>query len=468
MARVGSRFTSYLSPMPLTTNDQRLTTDSTIVAIATAPGLGAIAIVRLSGPEAFAMAARLAPSVEVARAREAQLVALVGPDGEAIDQALVTCFPAPHSFTGDDTVEFSVHGGVLVPGLVVAAIVAAGARMAEPGEFTRRGVLNGKLDLLQAEAVGDLISATAPGQAMVALRQLDGALSRRIAALREETLQAQALLAYAVDFPEEDDGPVAPERPVAAVRGLMAQLEGLLATAADGERVRQGALVVLAGPPNAGKSTLFNALLGSERALVTEIPGTTRDAIEADTTVEGWPVRLVDTAGLRNTNDRLEAMGVEVSRRYLEAADIILYCNDLAENTERNEYSFTHSRETAQMATKSDVLSVEERGTTGYSFVSAHTGEGIADLRRLLAARLFGGVARSAGDGGLLTRARHRAAIDAALAALRLADEELGAGEVVLGAHQLQEAVAALDGLIGVVDREEVFDRVFAGFCIGK
>ena len=181
--------------MPLTTKDQRLTTDSTIVAIATAPGLGASAIVRLSGPEAFAVAGCVAPSVEVARAREAQLVALVGPDGEAIDQALVTCFPAPHSFTGDDTVEFSAHGGALVPGLVVAAIVAAGARMAEPGEFTRRAVLNGKLDLLQAEAVGGPLSATPPGQATGGARPPACALSRRRAAAREGTVPAPAPVA---------------------------------------------------------------------------------------------------------------------------------------------------------------------------------------------------------------------------------------------------------------------------------
>ncbi len=440
----------------------------TIVAIATAPGLGAIAVVRIAGPEAFAVSQRLVPALAVRRAREAQLVGLVGPDGEAIDQALVTCFPAPHSFTGEDTVELSVHGGALVPSTVVAAAVAAGARTAEPGEFTRRAVLNGKLDLLQAEAVGDLIAATAPGQARVALRQLDGGLSRRIATLRDAILDTAALLAYAIDFPEEDDGPVAPERPLAAVLGLVTQLEGLLATATDGERVRQGALVVLAGPPNAGKSTLFNALLGRERALVTELPGTTRDAIEADTSVEGWPVRLVDTAGLRNTEDRLEAMGVEVSMTYLASADIILYCNDLPENNEINEYSFTHSSEIVRVATKSDVTFATFKGSTDYFFVSAHSGHGIADLRRLLADRLFSGAARAAGDGALLTRARHRASIESALVALRRAEAELGVGEVVLAAHQLQEGVAALDSLIGVVDREEVFDRVFAGFCIRK
>lgn len=455
--------------MPSTPQDSRLTShDSTIVAPATPPGLGAIAVVRLAGPDAFAVARRLAPRLQVERAREAQLVALVGQDGEPIDQALVTCFPAPHSFTGDDTVELSVHGGALVPAMVMAAAIGAGARMAEPGEFTRRAVLHGKLDLLQAEAVGDLIAATSPGQATIALRQLDGGLSRRIATLREEILEASALLAYAIDFPEEDDGPVAPERPVAAVRALVGQLQALLATAADGERVRQGALVVLAGPPNAGKSTLFNALLGSERALVTEIAGTTRDAIEADTTVEGWPVRLVDTAGLRNTTDRLEAMGVEVSMRYLEAADIIFYCNELTENQEINESSFLEDSRMVLVATKADLGSANKRGSVSYSEVSAFTGEGIAELRRLLAERLFGGAARAAGDGALLTRARHRAAIELALGALGRAEAELGAGEVVLAAHQLQEGVAALDALIGVVDREEVFDRVFAGFCIGK
>lgn len=455
--------------MPSTPQDSRLTShDSTIVALATPPGLGALAVVRVAGPEAFRVAERLAPSLVVGRAREAQLVALVGSAGEPIDQALVTCFPAPHSFTGDDTVELSVHGGALVPAMVMAAAIGAGARMAEPGEFTRRAVLNGKLDLLQAEAVGDLIAATSPGQARVALRQLDGGLSRRIAALREGILEASALLAYAIDFPEEDDGPVAPERPVAAVRGLVAQLEALLATAADGERVRQGALVVLAGPPNAGKSTLFNALLGAERAMVTEIPGTTRDAIEADTTVEGWPVRLVDTAGLRNTTERLEAMGVEITNRYLEAADIIFYCNELTENQQINEYSFIENQRTVRVATKADLAIGDFVGSSDYSIVSAVTGAGIAELRHLLAERLFGGAARASGDGALLTRARHRAAIESALGALGRAEAELGAGEVVLAAHQLQEGVAALDALIGVVDREEVFDRVFLGFCIGK
>lgn len=442
--------------------------NDTIVAVATAPGLGAIAIVRLAGPDAFAVAARLAPTLDLARPREAQLSALTGGAGQAVDRALVTCFPAPHSFTGEETVEFSVHGGVLVPGLVVAAALAAGARLAEPGEFTRRAVLNGKLDLLQAEAVGDLIAATAPGQAQVALRQLDGGLSRRIAALRESLLAASALLAYSIDFPEEDDGPLAPERPIAAVADLQRQLRALLATAEDGERVRLGALVVLAGPPNAGKSSLFNALLGTERALVTELPGTTRDAIEADATVLGWPVRLVDTAGLRDAGDRIEAMGVEVSKRYLDAADIILYCNDLGGQNKVSELSLIQNSRLVVVGTKADVSGGADSSSVSCLAVSAYSGAGLDQLRRLLAERLFGTLGRGAGDLPLLTRERHRVAIAGALASLDEAAAELGAGEVVLAAHQLQGAVAALDSLIGVVDRDEVFDRVFAGFCVGK
>ncbi len=451
--------------MPLPTNDQRLTT---IVALATPPGLGAIAIVRVAGPEAFAVAQRLASGLVVLRARVAQLVVLVGPDRVPLDQALVTCFPAPHSFTGEDTVEFSVHGGALVSSEVVAAILAAGAQLAAPGEFTRRAVLNGKLDLLQAEAVGDLIAATAPGQARVALHQLDGGLSRQIAALREGVLQAQALLAYAIDFPDEDDGPIPLERPLGALDAIRAELQRLLATSRDGERVRRGALVVLAGPPNAGKSSLFNALLGQERALVTEIPGTTRDAIEAETTVLGWPVRLVDTAGLRNSDDRIESMGVQVAKRYLETADIILYCNDLLEYAKINDYSLMDTVRVIRLLTKSDQKLGHGMSSDSYFSISAHTGEGVAELRQQLANRLFAGVMAGGGDEAVLTRARHRVAIEGALTALDAAVTELGAGEVVLAAHQLQASVAALEGLIGVVDGEEVFDRVFAGFCIGK
>jgi tRNA modification GTPase len=223
-------------------------------------------------------------------------------------------------------VELCTHGGAAVPAAVLAALVRAGAREARPGEFTQRAVLNGKLDLVQAEAVGDLVDARSGAMRRAALAQLDGGLSRRVAALRDELVGLEALLAYDVDFPEEDDGPVPRGRVLAAAAALVAALDRLLATAPAGEAVREGATVVIAGPPNAGKSALFNALLGRARALVTSVPGTTRDAIEAVVDAGRWPLRLVDTAGLRETDDVVERLGIEVSERYLAEAELVLAC----------------------------------------------------------------------------------------------------------------------------------------------
>ncbi len=297
-----------------------------IVALATPPGRSALAVVRLSGRSAFEVASRVVPTFIEVPPRTAHLASFVGGDGTLIDRGLYTVFPGPNSYTGEDLVEFSCHGGLVVPVRLVAALLAAGARDALPGEFTRRAVINGRMDLLQAEAVGDLIDATAPAQARSALHQLDGGLSRRLTELRSALLDVEALLGYDIDFPGEDDGPVAPARIATRMAELQQQVGRLLATAPAGERLRAGALVVLAGPPNVGKSSLFNALLGADRAIVTAAPGTTRDAIEAATEFLGWPVRLVDTAGLRDSADEAEQLGVGFSRRYMEAAEVVVVC----------------------------------------------------------------------------------------------------------------------------------------------
>jgi tRNA modification GTPase len=437
---------------------------NTIVAIATAPGPAAIAVVRLSGPDAFRVAGELAAGFDGRRAREVRLLVLRDAAGP-MDRALVTAFPAPASFTGEDVVEFSCHGGAYTASRVLGGCLAAGAREAYPGEFTRRAVVQGKFDLLQAEATGDLLTATSPAQAVQALAQLDGNLSKRIQALREAVLQVEALLAYAIDFPEEDDGPVPAGKVEAALADLRAQLEALLATAADGERVRHGALVVLTGPPNAGKSSLFNALLGRDRAMVTAIPGTTRDAIEADTTCEGYPVKLVDTAGIRTGGDELEVLGMERSRRWTAEADLVIEC--VPPDAQTNDGSFTTISTRLVVETKADLGS----GLfTGDVAVSALTGSGLVALRELIARRLFGGMASQAHspNDAPLTRERHRDGVARALVAVSLAGDEMVRGEPVLAASALRQAADALTGVVGATDREDVFDRVFAGFCIGK
>jgi tRNA modification GTPase len=395
----------------------------------------------------------------------ARLASFLAGDGALIDRGLYLAFPGPRSETGEDTVEFQCHGGHMVPARLLSALEAAGARPAHPGEFTRRAVLNGKLDLLQAEAIGDLVDAEAPAQARAALLQLEGGLSRRIATLRSALVDLLAMLAYDVDFPGEDDGPIPRERIAERRRDVAEQIERLLATAPLADRIRCGALVVLAGAPNAGKSSLFNALLGSERALVTELAGTTRDAIEAHADFLGWPIRLVDTAGLGATDDRIEAMGQAMSQRYLQAADLVLCCDDGTRPTAAAPGVAGPPEKLLTVRTKSDLGGAAGGGLP----VSAETGEGLGELRRAIVERLY---QAGTGLGDLepaLTRERHRLALARAAEALEGARPHLApTGDAVLAAHHVQQAVLALDALIGAIDVDDVLDRVFATFCVGK
>jgi tRNA modification GTPase len=442
-----------------------------IAALATAPGRAALAVVRLSGSGAFDIAAQVIEGFSVEPARTARLATFRAPDGLPVDRGLYLTFPAPHSYTGEDLVELSCHGGTLVPGLVLTALYSAGARPAAPGEFTRRAVLNGKLDLLQAEAVADLVDATATAQARSALRQLEGGLSKRLGDLRERLVELLALLAYEVDFPEEDDSPVGLDQIAVLLSDTSLLVEALLATAPAGERLHDGALVVFAGRPNAGKSSLFNALLGTERALVTELPGTTRDTIEAATEMEGWPVRLADTAGLWEAPGRLDRMGVEVSRRYLTAADLVLLCVEAGRDLEPEERRILDERPAILVWTKEDLQhGAAEPPPSGSVGVSALTGAGLDRLRSAVVARLFG-----AGQGGyadlepMLTRERHRIALARAREALGAAAPHLlEGGDAVLAAHHVRQAVVAMDELVGAIDAETIFDRIFSRFCVGK
>jgi len=384
---------------------------------------------------------------------------------EPVDDCLAACFPAPHSYTGDDLVEISTHGGLVVPAAALAALVAAGARPAAPGEFTRRAVLNGKMDLLQAEATADLIDAGSPVQRRRALQQLERGLSGRLGGLRSEILELEALIAYDIDFPEEDEGPVSETTVRRAWCVVRDRIADLLKTAPEGERLREGALLVIAGRPNVGKSSLFNALLGTERAIVTEIPGTTRDAIEAHAVIEGFPFRIVDTAGLRDSGERIEQLGIEVSKKYLAAADLVLFCEE-RDDPSRAAFLAQVIAPVVVVRTKADRPS--GRPAVGPS-VSAVTGQGMTELRRRLAEVAFGKLLALGDVEPVVTRARHRTALERALAELEAFWSARMAGvDAAATATHLRAAVLALDELIGAVTPDDVLDRVFAAFCVGK
>jgi tRNA modification GTPase len=436
-----------------------------------------VAIVRVSGPGVRPLieALGLAPLA----ARRASLRSLVSPaDGEAVDRVLATFHPGPASYTGEDLLEIGCHGGPLLPQLVLDAALAGGARPARPGEFTRRAYLNGRIDLVQAEATADLIEAGAPAFGRAALRQLEGGLSGRIDTLRERLVEAQALVAYEIDFPEEDDGPVDPARIEGTMTRLREDLDALLRLAPEGEMLREGALTVIAGRPNAGKSSLFNVLLGFERAIVTEHPGTTRDAIEAVVSVEGYPFRLVDTAGLREGADPVEGIGIEVARSYLARAAVVLFCVEADRELGLEERAFLESRSEGVrwilVRTKADGIDPEPGRRTDDErdlpcvTVSSRSGAGIPELRERLLDAAFSGL-RAAEEAPLVTRRRHVRALQAARREIGAFLEawERGMPPEVAVTH-LQEATLRLEELLGVIGTEDILDAVFGSFCIGK
>jgi len=456
--------------------------DDTIVAMATPPGRSALAVVRLSGPRAHEIASRLLDPWRSAPGASYRARLTDPATGRVIERPVVTTYRAPRSYTGDDLVELSVHGGRVGPARTLGVLLDAGARLALPGEFTRRAVAAGKLDMLQAEAIGDLIDAESQVMHDAALAQLDGQLSRRVAELREAVLRVEAMIAYDIDFPEEDSGPIDPARVVGATAALGESLDRLLGTAAAGEVVRRGARVVLAGAPNVGKSSLFNALVGHDRAIVTALPGTTRDAIEAVVDLGAWPVRLVDTAGLRESVDPIEQLGVAMTARALAEADVVLACGDspsslgeaVAGAAARTAAPVMAVRTKGDLAPPSSDLVPDryELGAERPVVVSAVTGGGLAELRARLERLVEGNVGDEWRDTPLLTRERHRAAIATARSEVAAFQDAWSDGDhavpVVVAAVHLRAAATALESLIGVIDVDDVLDRVFRTFCVGK
>jgi len=460
----------------------------TIAALATAAGPGAIALVRMSGPEAFQVLRALTPDHADPAPRTATLQSITkGEGGDLLDRALVTSFPRPESYTGEDMVEISCHGGWLVPRMILDACIAMGARQAEPGEFTRRAVLHGKMDLVQAEAVLDLIEGRSKAQHDAALFQVERGLSRRIAELREQLVTVEAYLAHHIDFPEEDEAPVSADRVVDAAMALRGALEELLETAPEGELLREGAVTVLAGPPNSGKSSLYNALLGEERAIVTDVPGTTRDALEAVISIGGFPFRLVDTAGLHDSDDRVEELGIEVAHRYLDRADVVLFCIESCSEIGSAQREFLDGLNvpTVVLRTKADLnpaggapagvaAGLSPAGLNGSQVcepleLSVVDGTGLGRLQSLLPELVYGGLVRTGVTVPALTRARQSEAVRKARDHVVAFIESLEEGTAVeVASALLRPAETALEELLGVVSTDEILDRVFHEFCIGK
>jgi tRNA modification GTPase len=444
--------------------------DDTIVAIATAAGRAGLGVVRISGADARAIATRLLEcrSLEPRRATFTKVRVAPG-ESRSVDEIVATWFPAPRSYTGEHVVELSAHGSPVVLEAIVGAVMAAGARLARPGEFTLRAFLNGRIDLVQAEAVADLIAASTPLQARVAFAQLEGTLTTRIGELDRALLDLVARLEASLDFPDEGYHFIEPHDVGAHLASLMATLDSMLADGRRGRIIRDGATVVMTGRPNVGKSSLFNALVGHDRAIVTSTAGTTRDLVTETIDVEGMAIRLVDTAGLREARDDAEREGVSRSLRARDVADLVLVILDRSEPLACEDHELlaaTAQRQRIVVANKSD--RPQACDAQAALPVSATTGDGVAHLRTALARALTGDEALH--DGAAISNVRHVTLLEQARAHLAHACEALTAGaipeEFVLA--DLREARSCFDEVVGARSSDDVLHHIFERFCIGK
>lgn len=445
----------------------------TIAAVATAPGMGGIGVVRISGPAALtiggAITARMLP------ARHAVYAPFLDAGGEPVDHGIAIAFPGPGSFTGEDVVELQGHGGPVVLQLLLAAAVDRGARLARPGEFTERAFVNGKLDLAQAEAVADLIASSSAAAARGALRSLEGEFSRAVDALDRAVLELRVFVEAAMDFPEEDEDFLQEGRVDERLADIAAQFEALARNTRQGVLLRDGIAVALVGAPNVGKSSLLNRLAGQERAIVTDIPGTTRDLVQADLSLDGMPVQIVDTAGLRASEDPVEREGVRRAREQAIRADVVLLLED-----DRNEGDpalraeleaagleparLIRVRNKADLSGARPGRSVDDDGVVVVR-LSALTGAGVEALVSAIKEK-----AGFAGEGTTYTaRQRHLAALGDAREALDRAAALMRAGGAPeLVAEELRGVHGALGGIVGAVSADELLGEIFSSFCIGK
>ncbi len=436
----------------------------TIVAVATPPGTGGISIVRISGDDAPRIGQLMLG--ELPQARVATLRNFTDPDGEPIDNGIALYFPAPGSFTGEPVVELHGHGGPVVVALLVEAAVASGARLADPGEFSKRAFLNDKLDLAQAEAIADLIGSGTSQAARAALRSLSGEFSRAVNELAKELTDLRVHVEAAIDFPEEEVDFLSDAKLLSRIENSATRFESLRSTATIGRVLRDGYQVVLVGKPNAGKSSLMNRLSGEDTAIVTEIAGTTRDILRESINMDGLAVELVDTAGLRENPGVIEKEGMRRAREAMASADAVLWIQDATDDEDADiGEPVADGVPVIIVHNKSDLIDAPAGDDTTI-FVSAKTGAGL-DVLRLRIRRLAG--YKNLGEGAVTARRRHVDALQRAAAhfeAGRLALTENRAGEIL--AEELRLAQHALGEITGAVSSDELLGRIFADFCIGK
>jgi len=445
--------------------------NDTIAAISTALGEAAISVVRVSGPQALQIAGRVARLPVKVMPRMAHLVPILDADAGSLDHGLLLYFKGPASYTGEDVIEFHGHGGVLVTQRVLDRWLACGARAADPGEFTQRAFLNGKMDLTQAEAVMDLIHAQSTLALRAANEQLGGVIGREAAAMQQEIIPVLAHIEAYIDFPEEDISPETGADLLRRIDAVLGRAQTLIATSEQGRILRHGARTVISGAPNVGKSSLLNVLLGFERAIVSPTAGTTRDTIEEIIQVHGIPLRLVDTAGLREAGDDIERVGIQRTERELERADLVIEVVDgsRAPSGPRLALSPEMARRRILILNKSDLgIHADWSGNPGAIPLSCLSGDGIEPLRDAIR-DVIATAGPLAADHPIAINARHKAAFERSaerLLAARAALESNEAPEFI--ALEIREALQALGEVIGQVDVERILDVIFSTFCIGK
>jgi tRNA modification GTPase len=453
-------------------------TEDTIVAIATPAGRGALGVVRLSGPRALDVAGALLACGTALQPRHATLTRVTSDDGPgAVDEVVATFFPAPHSYTGEHVVEIAGHGSPVLLQAMLRRAMTTGARLAEPGEFTLRSFLNGKRDLVQSEAVADLIDAATPLQARIAFDQLEGTLTERITAIDTQLFDLIAKLEASLDFPDEGFHFIEPARAAVEIDGVIAVLDELLRGAAAGRMIREGATVVIAGRTNVGKSSVFSGLAGAERAIVTQIPGTTRDLVTENLNIGGIAVTLVDTAGLRETLDVVESEGVSRGNRARRIADLVLLVLDSSEPLTSADAQLLTETETANrivVLNKTDLRRHPPFADPRFSFlsesvqVSALTGDGFDRLHQAISGALVG--EERLRDAATISNTRHISLLEQCRVSLVTARDAATAANVPeeFLLTDLQSARVCLDEIVGRRTSEDVLRHIFERFCIGK